>query len=360
MTVHALPPDLAGFDPPPFRPHPLLADQHAQTIWGTVFPRTLAHAAAWRKSGQPWRLALPDGDVLTGRLHVHPDDPGRTRPTVILLHGLEGDVDAHYMRGVSLKAHEIGWHSLRLNFRGCGEGDGLARRIYHGMATEDVDAVVRAVAAEAAGPLALAGVSLGANKLLRLVAGYGEAPPPALGAAVAISPPIDYNLANEALGQGFNLVYDHYFLLKLRRKLATIDRLHGGDPAVAARTQAARRARRLREFDAAFTAPMGGFRDVHDYYDRAGAGPMLGAIRVPTLIVAAEDDPFIPFRMFRDADAAIRGNPWITPLYTRQGGHVGFMEAAPPRGGEPWMDAFWAENAAILYLRRVLEGAGAR
>ncbi len=358
MSTFTAAPDLAGFAPPPFRPHPLLGDQHVQTMWGTVFPRPLAHAAGWRAVGRPWRLALPDGDVMTGRLHLHPDDPGRTRPTIVLLHGLEGTADAHYMRGVSVKAHALGWHSLRLNFRGCGEGEGLARRIYHGMTTEDVDAVVQALAADVAGPLALLGVSLGANKLLRLVAGYGASPPPALGAAVAISPPIDFILANEALGKGLNLVYDHYFLLKLRRKLAVIERLHAGDAAVAARTQAARRARRLREFDERFTAPMGGFRDVEDYYTRAGAGPILGEIRVPTFIVAAEDDPFIPFRMFREADATIRANPWITPIYTAKGGHVGFMEATRPPDGEPWMDAFWAENVSLLYLRQVFQDPG--
>lgn len=360
MSTQAAPPDLATFAPPAFRPHPLFHDQHVQTVWGTVVPRPLLHAAAWRACGQPWRLTLPDGDVLTGWRHVHPDDPGRTRPTVLLLHGLEGTADAHYMRGVSLKAHELGWHSLRLNFRGCGEGEGLARRIYHGMATEDVDAVVRALSAEVAGPLALLGVSLGANKLLRLLAGYGESPPPALGAAVAISPPIDFILANEALGKGVNLIYDHYFLHNLRRKLDVLERLHAGDPAVAARTQAARRAMRLREFDERFTAPMGGFRDAEDYYNQAGAGPMLGQIQVPTLIVAAEDDPFIPFKMFRDADATIRANRWITPLYTAKGGHVGFVEATRPHGGEPWMDTFWAENASMLYLRQVFQGAGAR
>lgn len=353
------PPDLTGFAPP-FLPHPLLTGQHLQTMWGTVFPRPLSQAKAWLAAGQAWRHTLPDGDVLTGRLHLHPGDPGRTRPTVLALHGLEGDVDAHYMRGVSAKAWALGWHSLRLNFRGCGEGEGLARRIYHGMTTGDVDAVVRALGAEVAGPIALVGVSLGANKLLRLVAGYGEALPPHLAAAVAISPPIDFILANEALGQGLNLIYDQYFLRKLRRKMKTIDRLHAGDAAVAARTQAARRARRLREFDERFTAPMGGFSSAAEYYGRAGAGPILDQIRLPTLIVAAEDDPFIPFRMFREAEAAIRANPWITPLYTAKGGHVGFLEAARAPRAEPWMDAFWSENVSLLYLRQVLEGPADR
>jgi predicted alpha/beta-fold hydrolase len=354
MSATAPPPDLSAFAPPAFRPHPLLGSRHVQTSWSTIFPRRLASAAGWREAGRPWRLALPDGDVMTGRLHLHPDDPGRTRPTVLLLHGLEGDAEAHYMRGVSAKAHALGWHSLRLNFRGCGDGAGLARRIYHGLTIEDVDAVLRALATEVAGPIALVGVSLGANKLLRLVATYGASPPPALGAAVAVSPPIDFILANEALGKGLNRMYDQYFLRKLRRKMPVIAKLHPDDPAVAARAQAARRARRLAEFDAAFTAPMGGFRDALEYYTRAGAGPVLGEIRVPTLIVAAEDDPFIPFAMFRAAEETIRANPWITTLYTPHGGHVGFMESPRTPRPEPWMDEFWSENASLLYLREVL------
>lgn len=344
---------LAGFVPPPFTADARLGNNHVQTIWGTLFPRKFAKDRAWAAAGQPWRLTLPDGDVLTGRLHLHPDDPGRTRPTVLLLHGLEGDADAHYMQGVSRKAFSFGWHSLRLNFRGCGEGAGLAKRPYHGLAIADVDLALRDLLAAGTGPITAMGVSLGANKLLKLVASYGENPPERLAAAVAISPPIDYILANEALGRGLNLGYDKFFLARLRKKMPVIAGLHPGDTAVAAHAEAGRRAKRLRDFDAVFTAPMGGFTDAFAYYQQAGAGPDLGKLRVPTLIVAAEDDPFIPFSMFRVAAPAIAANPCITPLYTKQGGHVGFMAGSGPVA-EPWMDRFWFEDAALLFMRSAL------
>ncbi|MDB5102276.1 MAG: putative hydrolase of the alpha/beta-hydrolase fold family [Cyanobacteria bacterium RYN_339] len=338
------------FEPTPFRPHPVLGNQHVQTIWGTFFPRATRHAA-WEASAEAVSFDLPDGDRLHAIQHVHPDDPGRTRPMLVLMHGLEGNQDSHYVRGMSLKAYQQGFHSIRLNYRGCAGPQTDARRLYNGHLIEDIDFVLRRLGEQAAWPLVPVGVSLGANKLLRLLSTYGEAPPPGLMGAVAISPPIDFLQTNVAFKQGFNRLYDKFFLFKLKGKHRERLRIFRDDPAIVARSELGLTAEWLEFYDELVTAPEGGFANAHDYYVRASVGDGLAAIRVPTLILHAEDDPIIPMAMFLERAAMIAANPALTVIYTPGGGHVGFMEPAHAQQPETWMDAFWAENQAVAYTR---------
>lgn len=338
------------FEPAPFTPHPWLRNHHVQTIYGTLFPRRSVHPG-WSACAEERELVLPDGDRLRAILHVHPDDPGRTRPLVVLLHGLEGSHDSHYVRGMSLKAYLLGFHSLRLNYRGCGDTEHLCSRFYNGHMVEDVDHVIREFAREAPWPIVPIGVSLGANMLLRLLATYGDRPPAGLAGAVAISPPIDFHQTHRAFQQGFNRVYDRYFLRKLKRKLRRRVAMRPDDGELAARTRRGLAAPWLFDLDQAITAPEGGFKDAYDYYDRAGTGDGLRDIRVPTLILHAEDDPLIPMAMFQARAAMIAENPALTVIFTPAGGHVGFMERAGEPRPEAWMDHFWAENQALAFVR---------
>jgi hypothetical protein len=338
------------FQPTPLRPHPWLGNQHLQTIWGTFFPRT-TRDPGWEAAGS-WRVfELPDGDRLHAMLHLHPDDPGRTRPLLVLMHGLEGNHDSHYVRGMSLKAHRLGFHSLRLNYRGCAGPVADARRLYNGHLIEDIDVVLRALAAEAPWPLVAVGVSLGANKLLRLLSTYGDRPPTALMGAVAISPPIDFLQTNAAFKRGVNKLYDKFFLHKLKGKHRARREVFRHDPAIVAQAERGLTAPWLEAYDELVTAPEGGFGNAHEYYVRSGTADGLAAIRVPTLVLHAEDDPIIPMDMFREREALIAANPALTVIFTPTGGHVGFME--PPEAAQPesWMDAFWAENQALAYTR---------
>jgi predicted alpha/beta-fold hydrolase len=345
------------FSAPPFRCHPLWRHGHLQTIVTTLVPRRIG-TQSWRSAAIPREFELADGDRLTAALHIHADDPGRTKPLVILLHGLEGDVDSHYVRGMSAKAHALGFHSLRLNYRGCGGSDALSRKLYNGDLIGDIDTVVRTMAAEAAWPIVVVGVSLGANKILRLFADYGDNPPPGLLGGVAISPPIDFLMTNVAFRQGFNWVYDKYFLRKLKVKLQRRQALYGHDTGISQRVKNGLATNWLRDFDEAVTAPEGGFANAHEYYSRAGVGDGLVAIRIPTLIIHAKDDPLIPMEVFDSRAALIASNPALTTIFTDRGGHVGFLEHPSMIPPEPWMDHYWAENQAIAFTRHLVGSPG--
>jgi predicted alpha/beta-fold hydrolase len=190
------------------------------------------------------------------------------------------------------------------------------------------------------------GFSVGGNVLLKYLGEEGDAAGASLAAAVAISVPFDLaggarHLEATAMG-GF---YARYFLRSLRRKVREKEELLAPlvdlDAALGART--------LWEFDDAVTAPLHGFRDAREYYQLAGSGPLLNHIRVPTLLVHAYDDPFLPSGAI--PLAAIRAAPALTEAFTPRGGHVGFLA-----GGVPGRPRFWAEEESSRFLRGYLLG----
>jgi predicted alpha/beta-fold hydrolase len=345
-----------AFHAEPFRPHPLFANQHAQTVLGTLLPRTFPDAEAWRQTGEERLFTLSDGDRLLGVLHRHPGDPDRRKPLLLLMHGLEGAIDSHYVKGMAIKAHRLGYHTLRLNFRNCGQTEHLAETIYNSTLIDDIDQVLGALAAEGWPVLVPVGVSMSANMLLNLLARYGDRPPVPLLGAVAISPPIEQTLVSRAFGEGFNRVYDAYFLVKLRAKMARRAALRPNQPEVAELARIARRVKTLREFDDRITSKLLGVPDAVAYYEAVSAGDRLGEVKVPTLLLHAQDDPFLPFAMFERRMAAIEANPALTTLFPAHGGHVGFMERPQAPGREAWMDGYWAENQALRYVRWLAEG----
>jgi hypothetical protein len=196
---------------------------------------------------------------------------------------------------------------------------------------------------------------MSANMLLALLARYGDRPPVPVKGAVTISPPIEQALVSEAFGQGFNRVYDAYFLVKLRQKMARRAALNPEDARVVEEAEIARQVRNLREFDNRITARSLGLEDALAYYRAASAGDRLGDIRVPTLLIHAQDDPFIPFEMYRKRMDLIRSNPSLITSFPEHGGHVGFMGAPLVPQSEPWMDEFWAENQALRFTRWLSE-----
>ena len=179
------------------------------------------------------------------------------------------------------------------------------------------------------GPLHAAGVSLGGNALLKWLGEQGEAAASVISSAAAVSAPVDLMAAGDALGRGFNLVYTRAFLATLKvkalEKLERHPRLYDG-----ARV---RRAATLRAFDDLVTAPLHGFRDTDDYWSRASAKPWLGSIRLPTLMVNARNDPFLPASALPRADEI---SPAITAEFPAQGGHVGFVSGPFP-GNLAWL-----------------------
>jgi len=322
----------------PFRPAWWLPGRHAQTVGGKLLRPS--PAVELRRT----RLETPDGDFLD--LDVGPA-PREGAPVVLVLHGLEGSARRPYMLLTYRELLDRGLRPVGLNFRSCSGEPNRTARFYHSGDTADVRLVLDHLAQSFPGtPLGAIGFSLGGNVLLKHL-GEAGADTGALRAAVAISVPYDLSAGCRELDHGFmSRVYSEYFMRNLRRKALAKAHLLGEFCDL----EAVRRARTLREFDDAVTSRLHGFRDAEDYYRQSSSGPFLERIRVPTLLLHAEDDPFLPPHAIpRDA---IRANPWLVPGITAAGGHVGFIT-----GATPWSVRFWAEEEAARFLAAHLEEA---
>jgi uncharacterized protein len=328
-------------------PVPWLANGHRMTIFTWARPRRFPRLPPAEE-----RIfdAAPDARLLA-KCHWQPSR--REHPTLLLLHGLEGSADAHYMRGIADKAFSAGFNVVRLNQRNCGGTDHLSVGVYNSGLTSDPAAVIRElVQADGLESLAVAGYSLGGNLALKLAGELGDAAPRQVKAFAAVSPTLDLTACIDALERRENWLYQQNFLVSLKRRIRRKARLYPSHY----RTDPLRRVRSVRQFDDAYTAPMSGYRDAADYYYRASSLRVAGAIHVPTLIITAEDDPFIPVEPFRDP--AVLGNPSIRLVVTRHGGHCGFVARPVHRNGGhaddgdgDGGDGYWAEQMIVEFAR---------
>jgi predicted alpha/beta-fold hydrolase len=272
--------------------------------------------------------------------HCHWQPRPAAHPTLVVLHGLEGSSDAHYLRGIADKATRRGFNVVRLNQRNCGGTEALSRGLYHSGLTSDVLAVMSELADRDGLPrLAVAGYSLGGNLALRLAGMAGETPPPWLRAVCAVSPTLELGACMDAMEQGLNHVYEWNFMRSLRRRIRRKALLF---PELYD-TGGIWKLWSIRAFDNRYTAPHHGFKDASDYYHQAASMRVVDRIRVPALVITAEDDPFIPAAPFRDAK--VTANPNITLRLTRYGGHCGYIE--PARDG---YDGYWAEQQIVEFV----------
>jgi predicted alpha/beta-fold hydrolase len=319
-----------------YRPAWWVPGRHLQTIWGKLIPRTgggATHIERWD---------TPDDDFLDIYRLDPPVAAPRTRPRLVLLHGLEGSPRSHYVRSFLAEATRRGWAADVIVFRSCGSELNRARRFYHSGETSDLDFVVRSLAEnEPDRPLVLAGVSLGGNVLLKWLGERENEIPPQVVAGSAISVPFDLERGARYIDQGFARVYQARFLKTLRRKAhAKLERYPGiVDPA------AVYRARSLYEFDDCVTAPIHGFRDAHDYYTQSSAIRWIERIRTPTLLLSALDDPFIPPDVLDDVARIAGANPFLTAEFVEHGGHAGFVS-----GRFPWNPTYFAELRSMEFL----------
>ena len=308
---------------------------HAQTLWGRF---------ARRPTALPTRLerwATPDGDFIE-LLRL---DAGPARPRLFVLHGLEGSVRSHYLGGLLEVARQRDWGADILLFRGCGTEPNQTPRFYHSGETTDLGFAVSRVLEEfPVAPIVACGVSLGGNVLLKWLGERGSSLPTRIRAAATISVPYDLGRGSRHLSRGFSRVYERHFLRSLQRKakekLERFPQLFDAAAMLGART--------LWEVDDAVTAPVHGFRDAQDYYSRSSSIHFLSRIRIPTLLVSAEDDPFLPADVLRDVRAIATGNRALTLEFTRHGGHVGFV------GGTPLRPTYHAERRIGSFFDMVL------
>jgi predicted alpha/beta-fold hydrolase len=280
--------------------------------------------------------------------HCHWQPKPWEHPTLIALHGLESSSEAHYMRGLSDKAFAAGFNAVRLNQRNCGGTEHLTDGLYHSGLTGDPLAVMRElIEVDGLARFAIVGYSLGGNLALKLAGDLGANAPRELCAVCAVSPTMDLAVCVDALEEKQNAIYQWHFVRNLKRRMRRKAKAWPGRWSLAA----LRNVRTIREFDAAYTAPFHGFRDAADYYHRASAMRVIDRISVPTLVLTAADDPFVPPGPFREP--AVVGNRHLTVTITAHGGHCGFVEEA--RDG---YDGYWAEREIVHFLTH--KGLGIR
>lgn len=298
---------------------------HLQTLWGKFFRRQRPAPTVVE------RWDTPDGDFL----EVHRLSAARGAPRVLLLHGLEGTVRSHYAQALLNEAARRGWGADLLIFRSCGSELNRTRRFYHSGETSDMAFVLeRIVTQHPDSKLAIAGVSLGGNVLLRFLGERGADLPEQLRAAAAISVPFDLLRSSRRINSGFSRVYQRYFLDSLRKKASEKQRRF---PDLAPPGEIAR-LRTLEDFDNLITGPLHGYRDAQDYYRRASSLPVLERIRLTTLLLSSMDDPMLPREVLDDVRAIARHNPKLHIEFVDRGGHAGFIA-----GSSPWRPFYYAE-----------------
>lgn len=328
---------LGGVAPefPPFRSRPPWWGADLQTLRNFL---TRVQASGDGLDAERLTLPLADGsgDALSGLLQ-RPVAGGAERPLAVLVHGLAGSEDSSYMGVSAAQLLARGHRVLRLNLRGAGRSRPLCRLQYHAGRSGDLrDALAALPASLTRGGLLLVGYSLGGNLLLKFLAEHAAALP-VLG-AVSVSAPIDLAAASRRFLHPRNAVYQWHLLRGMKR-----ESLGPGARVTDAERAAIRGSRTVLEFDDRFVAPRNGYRGADEYYAENSAERFLARIRVPTLLIQARDDPWIP------PDAYLRfpwsHHPQLTPLLPARGGHVGFHA----RGGDaPWHDRCIAAHAERL------------
>jgi uncharacterized protein len=320
----------ADYDPPRW-----LRSGHGMTVY--TWARTRRFPCLPDPQVRVFDVA-PDARVLA---KCHWQRSPASRPALLLLHGLEGSADAHYMRGLADKAFAAGFNVVRLNQRNCGATDHLSVGVYNSGLTSDPAAVIdELVRNDGLSSISVAGYSLGGNLALKLAGEYGMTPRPEVRAFAAVSPTFDLSACIDALERPSNWFYQQHFLWSLKQRIRRKARLYPERYSTAPLADV----RSVRQFDDAYTAPMSGYRDAADYYYRASAKRVAHLIRVPTLVITADDDPFVPVDPFRVP--ALTGNTAVRLVVTPHGGHCGFV-TRQSNGGD---DGYWAERAVVEFV----------
>jgi len=309
-----------------FRPAWWLPGPHLQTLYPSLFRPRRAPSLSRE------RIELPDGDFV---------DLDWTRQTdgmvVLILHGLEGSLDSHYNAGLLSALAQDGHTAALMYFRGrSGEPNRLPRG-YHSGDTGDLDFVMQRVRQHHPNRnIAVIGYSLGGNVLLKWLGEQGRAAAPVT--AVTVSVPFDLNSAARQLERGMSQIYQNHLLDKLRISVKAKAKLH----PMPFPTERLAELQTFRQFDHAITAPLHGFDGVDDYYEQSSCKQFLKHIAIPTLMLQARDDPFLPESAL--PDAADLGNQ-VTLELSRRGGHVGYVS-----GWNPLQPGYWSEHRILQHL----------
>jgi predicted alpha/beta-fold hydrolase len=297
-------------------------------------------AAYW-----PRRFALPRPETRLFRVAAdtqllsacHWHEGKRTDvPVMAIVHGLEGSCDSNYVLGIAEKGYHRGFHVVRLNQRNCGNSEKLTPTLYNSGMSGDYRAVLEELTEiDGFTQIFFVGYSMGGNLVTKMAGEYGAEAPRALRAVCAICPALDLAACADALEKRENYFYQRHFvkglMARYARKAALFPKVYSHDGFGRIQT--------VREFDDAITAPCFGYRDAQEYYEAAGARKVVGRVRVPMLMITAQDDPFVPYESF--LAALVSENPAIHFLAPDHGGHCAFVSR---HGGA---ERFWAEARVV-------------
>lgn len=267
--------------------------------------------------------------------------PVSPRAQIAVVHGLEGSADAGYIASLSQQALTRGFGVHRINLRTCGGTEELCETMYHSGLTSDTRQILEDIRKQTGQPTFLMGFSLGGNMALKLAGEWGDTT--VLSGVCAVSAPIDLAACVRTLDKPGNFLYARRFLDRLRsrveRKSKLTPHLYSGDGLKEVKT--------IWEFDDRFTAPLFGFGTAENYYATQSAVHFLHAIRVPTLVIHAQDDPLVPFEVYRHP--AFQRNPALTLIAPEFGGHLGFLSRRRPR--------FWLDTVALDWMEQVVSAS---
>ena len=318
----------------PFEAHGWLRSGHLQTMAGAFLRRKFA-----LPEGEE-RLFRVDGETeLKGVCHWQAGKRGEV-PVIVILHGLEGSCDSNYVRGIADKAWERGFHAVRINQRNCGGTERLTPTLYNSGLSGDYRAILLELMAEGFTQIYFAGYSMGGNLVTKMAGEWGAAPPAELRGVCAVCPALDLSACADALEEAENYLYQRHFvkglMTRYRRKAELFPERYSQNGFGAIRT--------VREFDDSITAPQFGYKDAEDYYEDAGAKRVVEQVTVPTLMITAKDDPFVPYEAILRTD--VEKNAHVRFLAPQHGGHCGFIS----RWEGP--ERFWAEERIVEFVEK--------
>ena len=321
----------------PFIPHAVFKQGDAQTIGAHLWP-----GRARDLTGDEERLfevELGSRVLARCRWQINRAE----HPTLVMWHGMEGSTASPYMLTTAHKAFRSGFNVIRVNVRNCGGTEHLTPTLYHGGMSEDVHGVIdELINRDRLSRIFILGFSLGGNQVLKLAGEYGDDPPRELKGISAVSPSISLGASCDSPMRRRNWIYHREFLGRLKMRLRVKEKLFPEfyNP------NGLRDIRTIRQFDEHYIAPAFGFANADDYYAKASSQGLIRHIRIPTLIVHAEDDPFVPFAPLRDP--SIAASPFVLLLTPKHGGHVAFIS-----GNSHDEDRFWAENRVVEFCNLV-------
>ena len=318
-----------------FEPHAWLRTGHLQTMAGPFLRRKFAVPAPEERL-----FRVDDETQLKGMCHWQPGKR-RDAPVIVIVHGLEGSCDSKYAIGVADKAYARGFHAVRMNQRNCGGTERLTPTLYNSGMSGDYRAILlELVEQDGLEQVFFAGYSMGGNLVTKMAGEFGESALEQLRGVAAVCPALDLGACADALERPENFLYQRHFvkglLARFRRKAKLFPGRYSKNAFGPVRT--------VREFDDLITAPAFGYKDAQEYYEAAGAKKVIGKAKVPILMMAAQDDPFVPYEAFLQARVA--ENPRVRFIAPKNGGHCGFISK--------WEGAerFWAEERIVEFCKQ--------